>query len=59
MEVIPKAAWSDFSLQLIYLGREYCVARKPKCTVCPLNVLCPSAIRPEESLEKLDGHKDT
>lgn len=58
MAVIPKAAWSDFSLQLIYLGREYCIARKPKCAVCPLNVLCPSAIRPEESPEKRDGHND-
>lgn len=58
MKVIPKAAWSAFSLQLIYLGREYCIARKPRCAVCPLNALCPSAIRPEESPEKLDGRDD-
>ena len=41
MKIIPKKDWSDFSLQLIFFGRETCVARKPKCPVCPLNGLCP------------------
>ena len=41
MEVIPKKDWSDFSLHLIYFGRETCSARKPKCTSCPVNGLCP------------------
>jgi endonuclease III len=26
---------------LIYFGRETCVARKPKCPICPLRKLCP------------------
>ncbi len=33
--------WSDFSLRLIFFGRETCTARKPKCSVCPLDPLCP------------------
>jgi endonuclease-3 len=27
-------------LNLIRLGREICLARKPRCTICPLNDLC-------------------
>ena len=41
MEIIPKKDWSDFSLHLIYFGRETCNARKPKCPACPMNTLCP------------------
>jgi endonuclease-3 len=41
MEIIPKKAWNDFSLQLIFFGRETCTARRPKCPACPLANLCP------------------
>ena len=41
MKIIPEKEWNDFSLQLIYFGREYCTARKPACPRCPLRVLCP------------------
>jgi endonuclease-3 len=41
MDVIPEAFWNDFSLQLIYLGREFCLARSPRCIVCPVRFLCP------------------
>jgi endonuclease-3 len=41
MKIIPARAWHDFCLHLIYFGRETCVARKPKCPICPLNKLCP------------------
>lgn len=41
MEIIPKNEWSDFSLRLVYFGREFCKARKPECPACPLNKLCP------------------
>ena len=40
MEQMPKQAWTNFSLHLIYFGREYCQARKPKCRSCPLLKLC-------------------
>jgi endonuclease-3 len=40
MEIIPEEAWNDFSLQLVYFGRETCKARKPACPVCPLYDLC-------------------
>ena len=41
MKILPRRAWNDFSLQLIFFGREICLARKPKCPVCPLKRLCP------------------
>ena len=40
MQQMPKRAWSDFSLHLIYFGRETCSARKPKCEGCPMEKLC-------------------
>ena len=40
MQIIPKKEWSDFSLQLIYFGRETCKARNPVCATCPLNLIC-------------------
>ncbi|MFW6373733.1 MAG: endonuclease III [Thermodesulfobacteriota bacterium] len=40
MEILPKSEWNGFGLRLIYFGREICVARKPKCPVCPLFDLC-------------------
>jgi len=41
MNIIPRQAWNEFCLQLIYFGRSTCMARKPKCPQCPLEKLCP------------------
>jgi endonuclease-3 len=41
MKIVPKRAWNDFALQLIFFGRETCSARNPKCPACPLAKLCP------------------
>jgi endonuclease-3 len=41
MTIIPEKEWSDFSLHLVYFGRDICTARKPKCENCPLKTLCP------------------
>jgi endonuclease-3 len=41
MAIIPRREWSDFSLRLVFFGREVCLARKPKCPICPLKRLCP------------------
>tara|TARA_B100000614_G_C14468357_1_gene461450 strand:- start:180 stop:839 length:660 start_codon:yes stop_codon:yes gene_type:complete len=42
MEIIPESSWNDISLQLIYLGREICDARKPLCGECFLYDICPT-----------------
>ncbi|MCP4688755.1 MAG: endonuclease III [Desulfobacterales bacterium] len=44
--LIPKEDWSDFSLRLVYFGREICNARKPRCTVCPVLAECPHPAGP-------------
>ena len=41
MKIIPPKDWNDFSLRLIFFGREICSARKPRCADCPLLELCP------------------
>ena len=41
MAIVPKKSWNDFSLQLIFFGRQTCSARNPKCYKCPLVKLCP------------------
>ena len=46
MKLIPQKEWTSFSHRLIVHGRTICIARKPKCSVCLLNELCPSAEEP-------------
>ena len=41
MEIIPQSEWIDFSHGLIWHGRQICIARKPKCSICPMNSFCP------------------
>lgn len=43
MKIIPKNDWDVFALLLIQHGRQVCEAKKPKCEICVLNKLCPSA----------------
>ena len=39
--LLPDDRWLPFSSELIYLGRDKCPARKPKCGECPVSELCP------------------
>jgi len=43
MKIVPRHRWMRFTDLLIFHGRRICVARKPKCGICVLNKLCPSA----------------
>jgi endonuclease-3 len=45
MAVAPREEWTLFSHLLIFHGREICVARRPKCSVCPLLPYCPAGQR--------------
>lgn len=36
LKIIPAEKGSDFCHRLVVFGREYCTARSPKCTECPL-----------------------
>lgn len=38
--LLPEQEWTHFSNSLIWHGRKTCIARKPKCEVCPLRPDC-------------------
>src|SRR5262245_18014430 len=41
MPIIPREKWTLFSHWLILHGRRICIARKPRCSICPLAPHCP------------------
>lgn len=43
MEITPKKDWAHLTNLLIEHGRNVCIARRPKCEICVLKELCPSA----------------
>ena len=43
LQLVPREDWIIFGHLLILHGRRICAARAPKCPVCPVNDLCPSA----------------
>ena len=43
MRLVPEDHWYRFSYQLIDHGRAICTAKKPRCTECPIEYLCPSS----------------
>jgi len=50
LQLVPREDWIIIGHLLILHGRRICSARAPKCPVCPVNDLCPSAkVRPSSS----------
>jgi len=45
MNIVPRDLWKKIADLLIFHGRRVCVARKPKCSICAINDLCPSAFK--------------
>ncbi len=43
MPLFPQRDWALLSHLLIFHGRQVCIARRPKCEVCVLANVCPSA----------------
>jgi endonuclease III len=41
--LVPREHWGIFPHLLIWHGRRVCLARVPRCEICVLNDLCPSA----------------
>jgi endonuclease III len=41
MKLVPSDQWIAFGHSMIWHGRRICIARKPKCSDCPLSDLCP------------------
>ncbi len=40
MELIPQPEWTLYSHRIILHGRQICIARKPKCEICPVREDC-------------------
>jgi len=45
MGILPKENWMRITDLLIFHGRRVCTAKKPNCTRCILNRICPSAFK--------------
>lgn len=41
MKVIPEERRIRFTMQMVLHGRYVCIARRPKCSTCILNSVCP------------------
>lgn len=41
MQILPKKYWGMYTNWMVLHGRKYCMARKPNCKNCPLNIICP------------------
>ncbi|MFZ3212178.1 MAG: endonuclease III [Terriglobales bacterium] len=55
MKIVPRERWIDFSHQVIWHGRQLCMARSPKCAECPLENLCHAA---DKTWSTVEIHKD-
>jgi endonuclease III len=53
-EILPKSEWINYSHRLIHHGRAICIARRPRCTECPLLKICPRVGL--EPLKSIDPH---
>jgi endonuclease-3 len=40
-QLLPPREWTAFAHRMIHHGRRICVARRPRCSVCPLLTWCP------------------
>jgi endonuclease-3 len=41
-KILPEEKSANFCHQLVWHGRKYCIARRPKCNLCPLYPFCPT-----------------
>lgn len=48
MHLVPRERWMKITDLLISHGRRVCVSRKPKCEICVLKALCPSAFASDQ-----------
>lgn len=42
VSIVPRRRWIRFSYQMNSFGRKICLARKPRCAICPLEPICDS-----------------
>jgi endonuclease-3 len=59
MQIIPKKEWTMFSHRMIFHGRQVCFARKPNCSGCVLNKVCPKIGVQEVSTKRHKTRSDS
>ena len=45
LKTFPKEYWKDLNHLLVWHGRNTCIARNPKCDICPISNLCKYHIK--------------
>ena len=40
LKTFPKEYWKELNHLLVWHGRNTCIARKPKCDICPISNMC-------------------
>ena len=45
LRTFPKEYWKDLNHLLVWHGRNTCIARNPKCDICPISNLCKYHIK--------------
>ncbi|MGF6905901.1 endonuclease III [Fusobacterium sp. PH5-44] len=45
MKIVPKENWIDYSHYLILQGRDKCIARRPKCSLCEIKEYCEFGLK--------------
>ncbi len=49
VDLLPPTETSDFCHRIVLFGREYCTARAPRCSECPLADLCKRREKDEKA----------
>lgn len=44
VKIVPPEEQADFCHRLVFHGREFCDARKPRCLDCPVSEICPKIL---------------
>ncbi|HUR60765.1 MAG TPA: endonuclease III [Candidatus Thermoplasmatota archaeon] len=57
-DLLPPGAWTSYTHRIIDHGRLVCVARRPRCGVCPVQGLCPSAFSPKAGYRPENDEKE-
>jgi len=39
-KIVPLGSWTNFSHKIVEHGRSICIARRPKCEICPISDYC-------------------
>lgn len=48
LALFPRRRWIETGHRLLLHGRYVCLAKRPACSACPLNEICPAAAAPPE-----------